>query len=180
MSDIAFEPLNKSHLSLLLHWLEAPHVKLWWDQDIKWTTELIQEKYGHYINGHKNLLLEDKTIEKPIHAFIIFFRRIPIGYIQYYNKRDFPSEQGYSASDLPASCAGIDWYIGEVEFTGKGIGTKVLDAFLKQYVFSLFDYVLVDPDTINTMAMRVYEKAGFEVIKEVNDGKITLMLRTRS
>jgi aminoglycoside 6'-N-acetyltransferase len=34
MGDIAFAPLNESHLSLLLYWLETPHVKLWWDQDI--------------------------------------------------------------------------------------------------------------------------------------------------
>jgi len=46
--NIVFEPLVKSHFSLLLTWLETPHVKAWWDQDVRWTKELIAEKYGSY------------------------------------------------------------------------------------------------------------------------------------
>ncbi|CAF2028494.1 unnamed protein product [Rotaria magnacalcarata] len=173
MGDIAFAPLNESHLSLLLYWLETPHVKLWWDQDIKWTAELIQDKYAHYINGYKKFTIKEKTIEKPIHAFIILFKKMPIGYIQYYNKRDFPPEQEYDISELPASCAGLDWYIGEVEFTAKGIGTKALGTFLKEHVFSLFNHVLVDPDTTNTKAIHVYKKAGFTVIKKTKIGNFS-------
>ncbi len=63
-----------------------------------------------------------------------------------------------------------------MEFTGKGIGTKVLSDFLNQHVFPTFKYVFVDPDTANTRAIRVYTKTGFTVIKKVNDGKITWML----
>ncbi|NBO24779.1 MAG: aminoglycoside adenylyltransferase, partial [Chlamydiae bacterium] len=28
---ITFAPLAESHFSLLLKWLESPHVKKWWD-----------------------------------------------------------------------------------------------------------------------------------------------------
>ena len=109
-------------------------------------------------------------------GFCYFFEEMPIGYIQYYNVHDFPREPGYDISELPTSCAGVDWYIGEVEFTGKGIGTKVLSDFLNQRVFSSFEHVFVDPDTANTGAIRVYTKTGFTVVKKVNDGKITWML----
>jgi len=176
MSKITFKPLTKSHLDLLLKWLETPHVKAWWDQDVQWTMKLIKEKYGHYIKGYKKLKLEGKIIKKLMWAFIIFFEEMPIGYIQYYNVHDFPREQGYDISELPTSCASVDWYIGEVEFTGKGIGTQALSYFLNQHVFPTFEYVFVDPDTANTGAIRVYTKIGFTVIKKVNDGKITWML----
>ncbi|MGX6960355.1 MAG: hypothetical protein ACIPMY_03825 [Rickettsia endosymbiont of Pentastiridius leporinus] len=38
--NINFIPLTISHFSLLLKWLNMPHVKLWWDEDIKWTPKL--------------------------------------------------------------------------------------------------------------------------------------------
>jgi aminoglycoside 6'-N-acetyltransferase len=112
-------------------------------------------------------------------GFYHFFEEIPIGYIQYYNVHDFPREQGDDISELPISCAGLDWYIGEVEFTGKGIGTKALRDFLHQYVFPSFKNVFVDPDTANVGAIRVYAKTGFAVVKKVNHGKITWMLCER-
>lgn len=31
---ITFETLHESHFTLLLKWLETPHVKKWWDEDV--------------------------------------------------------------------------------------------------------------------------------------------------
>jgi aminoglycoside 6'-N-acetyltransferase len=45
---ITFEPLHESHFPLLLKWLEAPHVKKWWDQDVTYTMDLVREKYSSY------------------------------------------------------------------------------------------------------------------------------------
>lgn len=131
MMQISFIALNKSHFSLLLKWLETPHVKAWWDKDIPWTTELINKKYSNYVKGYKVLTLKDQIITKPIFAYVIYLNNLPIGYIQYYNKHDFQPEQNYDISELPKSCAGLDWYIGELEFTGKGIGSKALSLFLE-------------------------------------------------
>lgn len=50
---ITFTPLAESNFPLLQKWLETPHVKAWWDQDVKWTPELIQEKYRDYVEGYK-------------------------------------------------------------------------------------------------------------------------------
>jgi len=32
--NTTFQPLAISHFPLLLQWLETPHVKAWWDQDV--------------------------------------------------------------------------------------------------------------------------------------------------
>ena len=81
---------------MLLKWLETPHVKKWWDQNVKWTPELIQKKYSDYVKGFKILKLQNTVIKKPMHAFVIRVNGKSIGYIQYYNKHDFPPEQGYN------------------------------------------------------------------------------------
>lgn len=50
---ITFEPLHESHFPLLLKWLEAPHVKKWWNRDVTYTMELVREKYSSYVKGYK-------------------------------------------------------------------------------------------------------------------------------
>jgi aminoglycoside 6'-N-acetyltransferase len=82
--------------------------------------------------------------------------------------------------ELPESCAAIDWYIGELEFIGRGIGPRALELFLDTYVFPNFDTVFVDPDTANTSAIRAYEKIGFTTISKTDDEKVTLMLKTKN
>lgn len=57
------------------------------------------------MKGFKRLALAAQVIEKSMHAFIINFDKTAIGYIQFYNKHDFPPEQGYDASDLRGSCS---------------------------------------------------------------------------
>ncbi|MFP3012496.1 MAG: palindromic element RPE1 domain-containing protein [Rickettsia sp.] len=61
--NISFTPLSTSHFSLLLKWLEMPHVKLWWDEGIKWSLALIAQKYLSYVRGYK--LENNRYLSKP-------------------------------------------------------------------------------------------------------------------
>jgi len=176
---ITFQPLQDSHFPLLLKWLQIPHVKAWWDQDVQWTPELIENKYGSYLKGFKRFELQSCVIEKPIHAFLIRFDDKEIGYIQYYNAHDFPSEQGYELEGLPASLASLDVFIGEEEFLGKGLGSRIMKQFLSEYVDPYYEACFVDPDTTNIRAIRTYEKAGFKKIKTVKEGTVTWMMREK-
>jgi len=175
--NITFKALKEEHFSLLLKWVEMPHIKKWWDTDINWTQELIEKKYSNYVKGFKRLKFKTQIIEKPMHGFIINCDGVDIGYIQYYNKHDFPPEQGYDTSELPESCASIDWYIGEHDYVGKGIGTQALNIFLNKFVFKVYENAFVDPDTGNVRAIHVYEKIGFKKIME-SDSAI-LMIKAR-
>jgi aminoglycoside 6'-N-acetyltransferase len=107
---IIFKSLCEADFTLLLKWLEAPHVKGWWDQDIQWTPELIQEKYMDCVKGYKL----EHGITKPISAYIIYVDNIPIGYIQTYNPYDF--ERSTPLTGLPHSLAALDIFIGEEPF----------------------------------------------------------------
>ena len=172
---LTFTMLTASHFPLLLKWLETPHVKAWWDKDIKWTLPLIEEKYGDYTKGYK---LEN-GVKKTMQAFIIWLNNEPIGYIQLYNVHDFPRDDGLSIDALPNSCAAFDWYIGEHTYTGKGIGTRALKQFIQDHIFPTYNHIFVDPETTNLAAIRSYEKAGFVTTGFHNDNKISLMLKSK-
>lgn len=177
--SIDFLPLTEAHLPLLLKWLETPHVKEWWDQDVVWTEELIREKYSSYVQGYKRLEIAGKIVKKPIHAYIINYNNNPIGYIQYYNAYDFPREQGDKLEDLPLSLASIDLFIGEKEYIGEGIGPLLMDQFIQNYIFKNFSAVFVDPDTGNTGAIKAYKKCGFKIVRKFSNKKIVWMIKGR-
>lgn len=170
---LTFIPLQESHFPLLLKWLETPHVKTWWDQDVQWTSKLIKKKFETYVQGYKIL----KNIKKPIHSFIICKEGKEIGYIQFYNAYDFPQEQDYMIERLPKNMASLDVFIGEKDEVGKGLGPLLLTQFLKEHIDPLYEACFADPDTTNVQAIRTYEKAGFKAIKTVNKGAITWMIR---
>jgi aminoglycoside 6'-N-acetyltransferase len=172
---ITFQPLQETHFPLLLKWLETPHVKAWWDQDVQWTSELIKEKYGSYILEYKI----EYGLKKPLQAYIIFVGDKPVGYIQTYNAHDFPREDKTSLTELPESLAALDIFIGEEEFLGKGLGSLIMKQFLNEYVDPHYKACFVDPDTANIKAIRTYEKAGFKKIKMVKEGTIMWMVREK-
>lgn len=167
---ITFKPLSESDFTLLLKWLEEPHVKSWWDQDVTWTSELIQKKYDSYVKGYKIENNEAKLIS----AYIIYVDEIPIGYIQIYNAYDFA--RSIPLTGLPSSLAAFDVLIGEKSFLNKGIGSKAIDQFLKEYAHS-YTHVFADPDNTNIAAIRAYEKAGFKKINNQpnNTGELWLI-----
>ncbi len=172
---LTFTPLQESHFPLLLKWLESPHVKAWWNQDVRWTMELVKEKYGTYVQEYK----WKQGLKKPLQAYIITANDHSIGYIQSYNAYDFPREDNIPLEDLPKSLAALDFFIGEEDYLGKGLGSEILKQFLKKHIDPIYEACFVDPDTTNGRAIHVYEKAGFKKIRTIKNGAITWMVRTK-
>lgn len=103
--NITFEPLKEEHLPLLLRWLQAPHVKKWWDQNIVYTLDSVKSKYGFYIQGYKQV----NGVNKLMRAYIITIEQVPVGYIQMYNAYDFPRNKTLFA--LPEKLGAFDIFI---------------------------------------------------------------------
>lgn len=171
---IGFKYLSDSDFNLLLTWLQAPHVKKWWDQEVNYTLDLVKEKYSSYIRGYKKV----GGKSKPIHAFVIHSDEHPIGYIQYYNAYDFPIDNR-QLNTLPKSLAAIDLFIGDKDYLGKGVGQKALELFLENYVFAEFDYAIVDPDSNNLVAISTYKKVGFRAYDDQIDQSMYLVIKTK-
>ena len=156
-SHLHFTPLKETDFPRLLRWLEQPHVKAWWDQEIHYTPEKVQQKYQSYVAGYKI----EQGIQKTIGAYLIAIDKHPIGYIQFYNAYDFPRDVALDIALLPKKLAALDFYIGDTGFLKKGFSPVILRTFLREYVANSYQYCLVDPDTTNTTAVCAYEKAGF-------------------
>jgi ADP-ribose pyrophosphatase YjhB (NUDIX family) len=154
---ITFDPLNESHFPFMLRWLEAPHVKKWWDRDIVYTLDLVQEKFRSHIRGVKPV----KGVDKPILSHIICVDQCPVGYIQLYNAHDFP--RSIPLVGLPKNLGGLDVLIGEEAYLGQNIGAQAISKFLGAYGNS-YTHIFVDPDLKNAAAIKAYEKVGFETI----------------
>jgi len=151
--NIHFEALNDSHFPLIHRWFNQPHVKAFYSLRA-WTLKEVQQK----------LNLQS---QKQIHAFIIYLDQKPIGYIQCYPVKDHPWENQQLANDIVEEAAGFDVFIGEEEYLQQGLGSKIIDCFLKQYIWPTYRYCIVDPDIRNEASLRLFQKYGFQKHKEI-------------
>ena len=158
---ITFTPLAESHFPLLLKWLEAPHVKAWWDQGVTYTLDLVHEKYSSYVKGYK--LVEG--LEKPIKSFIIQHNQNPVGYIQIYNAYDFPRSK--SLLGLPENLGAFDIFIGEEEVLKQGLGSKAILEFLKLQG-NQYSQIFADPDSNNVAAVTEESKIFSHYLKKLS------------
>ncbi len=172
---ITFIPLKEIHFSLLLKWLESPHVKTGWDPDTHWTIDLIRAKYSAYVHGYKN----KNGIRKPIYAYIVCLDGQEIGYIQFYQSSDFLQEDVAPLTELPESLASLDIFIGEENFVGKNWGSRIIEKFCKEYIDLQFEACLVNPNTANLQAIRAYQKAGFSEVKKILTNTNVWMIRKK-
>ena len=74
---------------------------------------------------------------------------------------------------MPKSLGSIDFYIGNIDYIGKGIGVEVL----KVFDYQGYKNILVDPDMNNIAAIKTYERVGFKKIKEYKESNEILMLK---
>ncbi|MEO1197791.1 MAG: GNAT family N-acetyltransferase [Pseudomonadota bacterium] len=165
VSNIRFEPIVSSHLTLLADWLERPHWRIWWGEP---DTEL----------GHIRDMVEGRDTTRP---FLFFVNGEPTGYIQYWfighHQNAEWTESNPWLADLPAETIGIDLSIAEEGHLSRGIGSAVLRAFVEKLVAEGHRQIIIDPDPANLRAVRAYEKAGFRRmdIYSGRDGDILLM-----
>ena len=97
---------------------------------------------------------------------IVEYMNKPIGYIQFYEV-DEKTRINYGYSD--ENIYGIDQFIGETDYWGKGIGTllvKSMTAFLLHKKGA--QKVIMDPQARNERAIRCYKKCGFKKVRELH------------
>ena len=157
-----FRPVTMGDLPLLARWFTYPHVAEWWDDA------------EHGINEIAVAMQEPGT-----EPFIVLCDGRPIGYQQSYDPH---AEDSHPYRDQPAGTRGIDQFIGEPDFVGRGHGS----AFVRAFVVRLFEAgapnVVTDPDPSNGRAIRAYEKAGFSPLERRKTvfGDVLLMACNRA
>lgn len=150
VDQFEFKMLKESDFELLCRWQQEPHVKKWWDN------ESYDEAYEKCLS---------RTSSDMLDQYLVYYQRKPIGYIQKYNASKVGDGwwEGY-----PDDVIGIDQYIGDSNYIGKGFGAKIIKAFLNFVKDADTRQVIVDPSPDNIAAIKCYKKAGF-----VGQGEIT-------
>lgn len=153
---IHFRALDRGDLPLMHRWRNTPHVVEWWPEAL--SLDQIVAKYSPRIDGKED-----------VRCFVIVHRDTPIGYIQEYAVE---ANSEYAQHIAPAERgAGIDLFIGEIEFVHRGLGAQVIRQFLKDIVFADagVESCIIDPSISNRVAIRAYEKAGFRFLKTITN-----------
>lgn len=157
----SFARLTDDDLPLLHRWLNEPHVASRWDGPS--SIDDVARKY------------KANAASEWVVPMIVSVAGKPIGFIQSYRASRVGDGWWPDADD---SVIGIDQFIGEADYVGRGYGS----AFVRQYVDQLFadqsvSKIITDPAPDNAAAIRAYEKAGFQRVGEIMtpDGPSLLM-----
>lgn len=161
---ISFKSFSTSDIKQIYDWTQQPHVKKWWQDPEDWLE--FKQKF------------EDK-LQSPYRAcFIIYIENKAVGYIQTYQANKFPEW-----TNQPDGTYGMDLFIGDPEFIGKGYGTQIVAKFVEE-LFKLPEIkrIIINPDVNNIAAVRAYEKAGFKKLYEIKreNGTEILMAMAKS
>jgi aminoglycoside 6'-N-acetyltransferase len=154
-TSISFHPLDETHFSLIHRWFNQLHVQKFYSFR-SWTLEEVEKKLTPYLRN-----------EKGIQAFIIYFGKMPFGYIQSCPIKEHPWEDQALSDDIVQEAAGVDLFIGEEALLYQGFGQQIIESFLKEHVWPYYRYCLTDPDIQNEASMRLFQKCGFRKHKEI-------------
>lgn len=153
-SSFTFKKITDEDLPILLTWFKEPHVQKWWPIPTE------QEVYAHFLKRIRS---------KDTFGYLVLMDDMPIGYLQYYYLDPSEAKTGaYLPVTLPKTTVGTDQFIGDPHCLGKGYGVQFIKAFIDylRIIEPTITTVIVDPEPVNTVAIRCYEKVGFKRIIE--------------
>lgn len=147
---VTFEPLRVADLPQVKTWLAEPHVAAWWGPPK--TLAEVESDYRPAIDG-----------DEPTWHYMVKLDGSPIGMIQWYRWSSYPDEKEDGDIGAQPEDAGVDYFIGEPQMIGHGIGPLAIGLFLDQIVFSNPDIsaVRTSVHVENRRSWRCLEKLGF-------------------
>jgi RimJ/RimL family protein N-acetyltransferase len=144
----SFDPAR--HTDLVATWMRAPHVAKWWGDPDKSLREVLERPNG----GGDALIVADG---------------LPVGYVRWQvpTRREL-DEAGLQ--EVPDSTIDIDIAIGEPEYIGLGIGSRAIGLILEDLDADTdLKMVILATSVDNFVAIRAYEKAGFDRRRTFDD-----------
>ena len=142
-------------IPLMHRWFNAPHVQAFYSLH-DWSEKEVLAKLTPYITG-----------EKPVVGGIVLIDKQPIGYVQTYKVADYPWPNQDLSQEIIDSAAGMDIFIGDETMIGCGVGQRIIEQFLKIYIWPKFNYCFVDPNIKHQAAIHCYQKVGFKTHKVI-------------
>ena len=149
--DVTFEPLRAGDLPLLAAWLARPHVRRWWRHPSDVAS--VGAEFGPLLDG-----------SDPTEGFIVHLGGRPIGYLQReLIEDDDETQQAVRTALGDAGGVGIDYFIGEPDLVGTGIGRAMIARFADG-CFARYpseSRIVVCIEQSNVASWKALEAAGF-------------------
>ncbi|QLH81131.1 GNAT family N-acetyltransferase [Halosimplex pelagicum] len=139
-------------LGRLHTWLNSEHVLPYWTQDdpLPQVRETIEQRASD----------DAQTL------YIGYLDHVPMSYWESYWAAEDRIGDYYDAD--PAD-QGIHLLVGPEEYLGEGYGAPLVRAMVAfQFRHPETDRIVTEPDARNERAIRVFEKSGFERVREVD------------
>ncbi len=158
IAHINFTRMRSTDFKKIYDWIQQPHVGTWWSDPKEWSEFRLKFQ---------------RKLESPHRScFIIYADDTAIGYIQSYVANKFPEW-----SLEPDGTYGMDLFIGDIDYIGKGYGSQIVAQFVHE-LFELSEVVrvIINPDIKNIAAIKAYERSGFKKIKEIRRPSETELL----
>lgn len=156
-AEIAFRPLRRDDFGLLARWLAEPAVARWWNHEF--TAEAIERDFGPSVDGRD-----------PAEMFLALTQERPFGFIQRYRIDNEPrySEELSRVCTVPAEALSIDYFVGEPDMRGRGLGAGLIAAMVARTWADHPDAgtIIVPVAAGNAASWRALERAGFTRIGE--------------
>ncbi len=168
MKLLALRALADADLKLLHRWLNNAHLRPFYMREPVSFDHVTRKFLPRIGSAHA------------CHCLIAEKDSVPFGYAQWYLNRDFPD---YGAAIIGKSFGvSIDYFIGNVDYLGRRLGSKMLRALVSDVAPHLDadDRVFyVGHDDNNERAVRCTTLAGFVASESYRDGsaKCTLYIR---
>lgn len=171
-SALAFRPLAEADLPRLHRWLNDPAVVRWWEgADVSWAAVVADYGPGHGRPVEHWLALEDGA---------------PVGWLQCYTAADRLEEETWHwRGCVPLdTTAGIDYLVGEPAARGRGLGARMIRAFVQDVVFGRhpgWTHAAAGPFEANVASWKALAAAGFTRLATLADeeGPCVLMALAR-
>jgi aminoglycoside 6'-N-acetyltransferase len=146
---VALRAMGRGDLPDLLRWRQAEHVMKWWVRDGPTTADEIDERYGPRIDGMT-----------PTRMWVIEVNGRSVGFVQDYVVGDYPD---YAILCPDPAAIGVDYAIGEPEWVGRGLGARLVWAWMLRARRRFPDATsyFAAPDHRNKASLRVLAKVGF-------------------
>lgn len=140
---------GRGDLPDLARWRQAEHVHRWWRADGDPTLEAVTAQYADSLDGLT-----------PTRMWIAEVNGRSIGFVQDYRIGDYPD---YALLAPDPDAIGIDYAIGDVNWIGRGLGVRVLWAWMNTVRLRFPDVTayFAAPDHRNAASLRMLAKAGF-------------------
>ena len=146
---VALRAMTRGDLPDVARWRASEHVHRWWSDDGEPDLASVTAQYGPDIDG-----------VTPTRMWVVEANGRSVGFCQEYRLRDYPD---YALLTPDPDALGVDFAIGDEKFVGRGVGTRMLWAWLAgaRRRYPDVTHCFAAPDHRNAASIRVLEKVGF-------------------